>query len=72
MRVVRSGINGFWTCQYISSVNGCEWFLILVVRGSSLESLVEHHYGCLQECLLLYIVRAIWQEVYDIQPLTTL
>ena len=56
----------------MSSVNGCGWFLILVVRGSSPGSLVEHHDGCLQECLLLYIVRAIWQEMYDIQPRTTL
>ena len=56
----------------MSSVNGCKWFLILVVRGSSPRSLVEHHDGCLQECLLLYIVRAIWQEMYDIQPRTTL
>ena len=60
------------SCQYMSSVNGYEWFPISVVQGSNLESLVEHHNGCLQECLLLYIVRAIWQEMYDIQPLTTL
>ena len=53
-------------CQYISSVNGCEWFPILVVQSSSPGSLMEHHNGCLQECLLLYIVRAIWQEMYDI------
>ena len=56
----------------MSSVNGCEWFFILVVWGSSPWSLVEHHDGCLQEYLLLYIVRAIWQEMYDIQPCTTL
>ena len=60
------------TCQYMSSVNGCEWFPKSVVRGSSPGSLVERHNGCLQKCLLLYIVRAIWQEMYDIQPLTTL
>ena len=59
-------------CQYMSSINGCEWFLILVVRGLSPRSLVKHHDECLQECLLLYIVRAIWQEMYDIQPRTTL
>ena len=45
---------------------------MLVVRDSSPGSLVERQNGCLQECLLLYIVGAIWQEMYDVQPLTTL
>ena len=54
--------------QYMSFVDGCirEKFLILVVWGLNLGSLMEHHYGCLQECSLLYIVRTIWQEMYDI------
>ena len=34
--------------------------------GFESGSLVDHHYECLQECLLLYIVRAIWEEMYDI------
>ena len=60
--------------QYMSSVDGCicEKFLILVIWGSSPGSVVEHHYGCLQECSLLFIVRTIWQKMYDIQPHTTL
>ena len=51
---------------------GMNGFPMLVVRGSSPGSLVERQHVCLQECLLLYIVRAIWQEMYDVQPLTTL
>ena len=66
--VVEVGFDYGIVCQYMSSVDGCivEKFFILVVQGSSLGSLVKHHYGCLQECLLLYIVRTIWQEIYDI------
>ena len=70
-----SGINGFLMCHCISIHELCK--RVEVVShiggwGSSPNSLMEYHYGCLQECLLLYIVRAIWQEMYDIQSLTTL
>ena len=57
-----------WVVSHVGGFS-CWWFLMLVVWGSSPGNLVEHHNGCLQECLLLYIVRAIW---YDIQPRTTL